>query len=252
MSVRRLAVVTGGGGGIGAAICRALHSDGWSVAVGYVTRERALALASELDHTGATALAVPLDMTKPEEIRRAVEDLLRRFGGVDALVFNGGAAQSAYFLDTSEEDWRFETEVNFLGPALLAHLCLPAMLQAGQGVIVGVTSDSSKVGDVKHAPYAGAKGALAAFLKTIVREYGPRGIRASSVAPGPIDTEMLRSAFASPEEAEMAVAKLTRLIPVGRLGRPEEVAAAVRFLCSDAEFVAGEHLSVGGGVTMNS
>jgi 2-hydroxycyclohexanecarboxyl-CoA dehydrogenase len=117
---------------------------------------------------------------------------------------------------------------------------------------VGITSEAAKVGDIRNAPYAATKAALSSFLKTIVREYGRRGIRASCVAPGPIDTPMLRYTFGSDEVAEKAIAKLTRLVPVGRLGQPAEVAAAVRFLCSDGEFVAGEHLSAGGGVSMNA
>ena len=249
---RGLAVVTGGGGGIGEAICRALHADGWSIAVGYVTRERAEQLASELDSPEAPAIAVPLDMTDTEQIRDSVGRLLAAHEAIDAVVFNGGIAHDAYFVDTTERAWELETEVNFLGPALVTHLCLPGMIARGGGVFVGVTSDSSKVGDVRHAPYAAAKAALNSFLRSIVREYGERGIRASCVAPGPIDTPMLRYTFESPEVAEAAITKLRRLVPLGRLGAPSEVAAAVRFLCSDGEFMAGEHLSVGGGVTMNA
>jgi 2-hydroxycyclohexanecarboxyl-CoA dehydrogenase len=250
-SARGLAVVTGGGGGIGEAICRALHADGWSLAVGYVTWERAHKLASELDSADVPAIPVPLDMTRPDQIRSSVRLLVEAYGAIDAVVFNGGLAHGAYFVDTTEQEWELETQVNFLGPALLTHLCLPGMIAGGGGVFVGVTSDSSKVGDVRHAPYAAAKAALNSFLRSIVREYGELGIRASCVAPGPIDTPMLRYTFESPDVAEASIAKLTRLIPLGRLGEPGEVAAAVRFLCSDGEFVAGEHLSVGGGVTMN-
>jgi NAD(P)-dependent dehydrogenase (short-subunit alcohol dehydrogenase family) len=177
---------------------------------------------------------------------------LADFGRIDAVVFNGGVARDGYFVDTTEEDWQLEADVNFLGPALMTQLCLPAMIEAGRGVFVGVTSDSSKVGDVRHAAYAAAKGALNSFLRAIVREHGRDGVRASCVAPGPIDTAMLRYTFDSSEAADAAIAKLTRLVPLGRLGEPREVAAAVRFLCSDGEFVAGEHLSVGGGVTMNA
>jgi 2-hydroxycyclohexanecarboxyl-CoA dehydrogenase len=251
-TARGFAVVTGGGGGIGEAICRALHDDGWAVAVGYVTRERAERLASELDSPDAPALALPLDMTDPAQIRTSLGQLLDAHGGVGAVVFNGGLAHGAYFVDTTEREWELETEVNFLGPALITQMCLPGMIARRRGVFVGVTSDSSKVGDVRHAPYAAAKAALNSFLRSIVRECGEHGIRASCVAPGPIDTPMLRYTFESPELAEESISKLTRLVPLGRLGEPREVAAAVRFLCSDGEFVAGEHLSVGGGVTMNA
>jgi 2-hydroxycyclohexanecarboxyl-CoA dehydrogenase len=249
---RGLAVVTGGGGAIGEAISRALHADGWSVAVGYVTRERAEALARELDRVDQPAVAVELDMTDRDCVRRSMERLVRQFGRVDALVFNGGSSHGAYFVDSTEEAWEAEAAVNFLGPVLMTKLALPGMLEGGQGVLVGITSEAAKVGDVRNAPYAATKAALSAFLKTIVREHGRQGIRASCVAPGPIDTPMLRYTYPSQELAEKAIAKMVRMIPVGRLGRPDEIAAAVRFLCSDGTFVAGEHLSVGGGVTMNA
>ena len=153
-------------------------------------------------------------------------------------------------MQTTEDDWWAEAQVNMIGPMLATKLCLPGMIEAGRGVFIGITSDSAKLGDVGHAPYAAAKGGLASFLKTIVREHGRHGIRAVSVAPGPIDTPMLRSTFDTPEEAEVAIEKMRRLVPLRRIGRPEEVAAAVRFLCSDSEYIAGEHLSVGGGVSM--
>jgi 2-hydroxycyclohexanecarboxyl-CoA dehydrogenase len=222
------------------------------VAVGYVTRERAEKLAIDLDTEDVPAVAVPLDMNDRAGIRSSIADLLAKFGRVDAVVFNGGSSRGLYFVETTEEDWAHEAAVNFLGPLLMTQLVLPGMLEVGKGVLVGITSEAAKVGDIRNAPYAATKAALSSFLKTIVREYGRRGIRASCVAPGPIDTPMLRYTFGSDEVAEKAIAKLTRLVPVGRLGQPAEVAAAVRFLCSDGEFVAGEHLSAGGGVSMNA
>ncbi len=247
---RGLALVSGGSGAIGADICRQLHADGWAVAIGYVSRDRAVSLARSLHVDDRPALAVALDMADGASIRSGVGELHERFGRVDAVVFNGGLSHSALFDDTTEDDWWAEVAVNFTGPMLVTQLCLPAMIEAGKGVFVAITSEAAKVGDIGHAPYAAAKAALTSFLKTIVREYGRRGIRASCVAPGPIDTPMLRYSFDTPEEAAQAIDKLQALVPLGRLGLPVEVAAAVRFLCSDGEFVAGEQLSVGGGVTM--
>lgn len=247
---RGLALVSGGSGAIGEAITRQLHADGWSVAIGYVSRARAEALATDLHHPGRPAVAVEMDMSRPESIRTGIASLLDRFGCINAAVFNGGTSTTSPFVDSTEDDWNFEVAVNFLGPVLATQLCLPGMLEAGEGVFVGISSDSAKVGDAGHAPYAAAKNALVSFFKTIVREYGKQGIRASAVAPGPIDTPMLRYTFGSDEQAQRAIEKLVRLVPLGRLGRSEEVAAAVRFLVTDGRFVAGEHLSVGGGVTM--
>jgi 2-hydroxycyclohexanecarboxyl-CoA dehydrogenase len=247
---RRLVLVSGGSGAIGAAICRRLHDEGWGVAIGYVSHERAEDLARSLHADDHPAVAVPLDLADSASIRSGVAELHASFGRVDAVVFNGGLSHSALFVDTTERDWWTELAVNFTGPMLVTKLCLPAMMAAGHGVFVGVTSEAAKVGDIAHAPYSMAKAALNAFFKTIVHEYGRRGIRACSVAPGPIDTPMMRYSFDTPEEADQAISKLISLVPLKRFGLPDEVAAVVRFLCSDGEFVAGEQLSVGGGISM--
>jgi 2-hydroxycyclohexanecarboxyl-CoA dehydrogenase len=245
-----VALVSGGSGAIGAAICRRLHDDGWAVAIGYVSRERAAALAASLHTEQAPSWPVSLDMRDPASIRAGVASLLADAGRVDAAVYNGGLSRTAPFVDTTEEDWAAEVAVNYLGPVLATRLLLPVMLENRGGTFVGITSEAAKVGDAGHAPYAAVKAALHAFFQTIVREYGRRGILANSVAPGPIDTPMLRYTFASPEQAERAIGKLRRLVPAGRLGEPAEVAEAVRFLVSDNSFAAGQHISVGGGVSM--
>jgi 2-hydroxycyclohexanecarboxyl-CoA dehydrogenase len=248
---RGVALVSGGSGAIGEAICRRLHDDGWAVAIGYVSRERAEALAASLHTDGAPSWPVPLDMRDPGSVRSGVAGLLADAGRVDAAVYNGGLSRTAPFVETTEEDWAAEVAVNYLGPVLATRLLLPAMLDNKGGSFVGVTSEAAKLGDAGHAPYAAVKAALHAFFQTIVREYGRLGIVANSVAPGPIDTPMLRYTFASAEQAERVIGKLCRLVPVGRLGEPREVAEAVRFLISDNSFAAGQHISVGGGVSMH-
>jgi 2-hydroxycyclohexanecarboxyl-CoA dehydrogenase len=248
---RGVALVSGGSGGIGEAICRRLHDDGWAVAIGYVSRQRAEALAARLHTDDVPSWAVPLDMSNSASVRSGIGLLLAEVDRVDAAVYNGGLSRTAPFVETTEDDWAAEVAVNYLGPVLATRLLLPVMLDHGRGTFIGITSEAAKVGDIGHAPYAAVKAALHAFFRTIVREYGRRGIIADSVAPGPIDTPMLRYTFADEEQAKQAVEKLQRLVPVGRLGEPDEVAAAVQFLVSDTNFVAGEHLSVGGGVTMN-
>jgi 2-hydroxycyclohexanecarboxyl-CoA dehydrogenase len=247
---RGLALVSGGSGAIGEAICRRLHDDGWAVAIGYVSRERAGALAASLHTDEAPSWPVPLDMRDPGSVRSGVAGLLADAGRVDAAVYNGGLSRTAPFVETTEEDWAAEVAVNYLGPVLATRLLLPAMLDNKGGSFVGVTSEAAKLGDAGHAPDAAVKAALHAFFQTIVREYGRLGIVANSVAPGPIDTPMLRYTFASAEQAEHVIGKLRRLVPVGRLGEPREVAEAVRFLLSDNSFAAGQQISVGGGVSM--
>jgi 2-hydroxycyclohexanecarboxyl-CoA dehydrogenase len=247
---RGLALVSGGSGGIGAAICRQLHADGWGVVVGYVSEQRAKELAASLATETVPASTLPLDMADPAQIRSSIERLVAENVRVDALVLNGGVSETRPFVETDEKAWWAELDVNLMGPMLAVKLCLPGMVEAGQGTIVGITSDAANVGDHSHAPYAAAKAALMAFLRTIVREYGKKGVVANGVAPGPIDTAMLRGAFGDAENTERSLEALRRLVPMRRLGEPDEVAAAVRYLVSDNAYAAGQHLSVGGGVTM--
>ena len=247
---RGLALVSGGSGDIGAAICRALHADGWGLAIGYVSRQRAESLAAELSAQGPPAKAVPLDLTDRAQVRAGLGELLEAEGQVDALVLNAGWNQARSFLETGEQQWRTTLAVNLVGPMLAVQLCLPFMVRAGGGAIVAITSEAARVGDAGNAVYSAAKAGLTSFLRTIVREHGRDGVRANAVAPGPIDTSLLRHAFEDPETADEAIAKLTRLVPQRRLGRPTEVAAAVRYLVSEGAHVTGQQIGVGGGVVM--
>ena len=242
--------MSGGSGDIGAAICRALHADGWGLAIGYVSRQRAESLAAELAGQGPPARAVPLDLTDRAGIRAGVASLLDTEGQVDALVLNAGWNQARPFLDTDEQQWSTTVAVNLVGPMLAVQMCLPAMVSAGGGAIVAITSEAARVGDAGNAVYAAAKAGLTSFLRTVVREHGRDGVRANAVAPGPIDTSLLRHAFADEAAADAAIAKLTRLVPLRRLGQPTEVAAAVRYLVSEGAHMTGQQLGVGGGVVM--
>ena len=172
------------------------------------------------------------------------------FGHERADAGAGARDQARAFLDTDEQQWRTTLAVNLVGPMLATQLCLPPMVRAGGGAIVAITSEAARVGDAGNAVYAAAKAGMTSFLRTIAREHGRDGVRANAVAPGPIDTSLLRHAFAADEAADAAIAKLTRLVPLRRLGRPEEVAAAVRYLVSEGTHVTGQHLGVGGGVVM--
>jgi 2-hydroxycyclohexanecarboxyl-CoA dehydrogenase len=242
----RLALVSGGSGGIGAEICRRLHAAGWRLAIGYVQRERAETLARSLN-----AVAMPLNLEDAAGTRATVQKLLDSEGRIDGLVFNAGWSRVAHFVETNEADWRRAVAVNYLGPLRVIHICLPGMLEARWGRIVAVTSEAARSGDIGSAAYAAAKAGLAAMLRTLTREYGRGGVIANAVAPGPIDTPMLRYTFPSEEEARAAIEKIQRTVALRRLGQPDEVAAAVEFMMSDAaSFVAGQQLGVGGGVVM--
>src|SRR5262249_38133551 len=154
-----------------------------------------------------------LNMRDSGSIRSGIAGLLADAGRVDAVVFNGGLSRTAPFVETTEEGWAAAIAVNYLGPGLATPPPPPAIPQKQGGSFVGITSEAAKLGDAAHAPYAAVKAALHAFFQTIVREHGRQGILANSVAPGPIDTPMLRYTFNSPEQAEHAIGKLRRLVP---------------------------------------
>ena len=228
-------LVSGGAGDIGAAISRALHADGWQVVIGHVRPGPAQALAAELG--GDT---VPLDMRDPDSIAGAAG---AAGPGLGAVVLCGGHSTTAPFARTGPEGWSPTLAINLLGPARL----LAALPEGAAPLVVGIGSESGRIGDGGRAVYAATKAGLAALLSAL----SGGGRRALTIAPGPIDTPMLRGTHSSPQEAEVGIAKLARLVPLRRLGTPEDIAAAVSLALSPAGApLGGGILSVGGGITM--
>jgi 2-hydroxycyclohexanecarboxyl-CoA dehydrogenase len=250
---RRNVLISGASGAIGIAISRRLHSHGWTVVLGYVSEERAEALARSLIEAGGQdgpeVHLVKLDMGEPSSAAASVRAAQEAAGDLDALVLNAGYSRALPFLDTDEELWKQTININFLGAVATVHACLPQMLANGGGAIVGVSSEVAKIGERGHAAYCASKAALAAFCRTIVREYGRMGIRANCVALGAIDTPMIHESYPGPGQAEAIISKIVANIPLGRRGHPDEAAEAIEYLLS-ARYVAGQHVSVGGGVTM--
>ena len=234
----RRAFVTGGANGIGAAIARRLRADGAHVVIADLDLESAMRLAAEI---GASAVA--LDVTDAARVRQVIGER----GPFEILVNNAGADQHAWFTQTSAGDWRALLAVNLESVFATTHAVLPAMQAAQFGRIVNIASEAGRLGSRGGAVYAAAKGGVIAFTRSIARENGRRGITANVIAPGPIDTPLLRRAV------ERGGAKLldavTAATLAGRLGTPDEVAAAVAFLASDdAAFITGETLGVSGGM----
>lgn len=234
----RRAFVTGGAKGIGAAIARRLALDGAQVVIADLDIDAANALAAEI---GATA--VLLDVTRLDR----VSDVMAATGPFQILVNNAGIDQHAFFTQTTAEDWRRLLAVNLESVFATTHAALPAMQSAGFGRIVNIASEAGRLGSRGGAVYAAAKGGVIAFSKSIARENGRKGITVNVVAPGPIDTPLLRHAVE--QGGERLLAAMTGATLAGRLGTPDEVAAAVAFLVSDAAgFVTGETLGVSGGM----
>ncbi|HSJ16989.1 MAG TPA: SDR family NAD(P)-dependent oxidoreductase [Solirubrobacterales bacterium] len=238
----RSALVTGGAKGIGAAIARRLAAEGGRVTIGDVDTDGAERVAAEI---GATA--VRLDVTDPGSAAAAVEGA----GGVDVLVNNAGMDEFAFFTDTDPGLWERVLAVNLKGVLACTHAVLPGMQQTGYGRIVNIASEAGRVGSKGSAVYSAAKGGVIAFTKTIARENARFGITANAIAPGPIDTPLLRRARELGELGERAIETMKGATQLRRLGQPEEVAAAVAFLASDdAAYVTGETLGVSGGLGM--
>jgi NAD(P)-dependent dehydrogenase (short-subunit alcohol dehydrogenase family) len=231
----RRAFVTGGASGIGAAIAARLAADGADVVIGDIDVDAAKAHAETI---GATA--VQLDVTDPA----SAEDAIGGGGRFDVLVNNAGVDMAGVFFgDVTPEQWRRLLAVNLEGVFACTRAALPAMQQAGGGRIVNIASEAGRMGAKANAVYAATKGAVIAFTKSIARENARYGITVNVVAPGPIDTPLLRR---MPPKAVDIVTGSTLL---RRLGQPEEVAAAVAFLASpEASYITGETLAVSGGM----
>ena len=238
----RRALVTGGGGGIGAAIAGRLAAEGAEVVIGDIDDQSAGEVAGEI---GATATG--LDVTDPDSASAAVAE----HGPFAILVNNAGTDEFGFFTDTDPGQWERVLAVNLVGVLACTHAVLPGMQQAGYGRIVNIASEAGRVGSKGSAVYSAAKGGVIAFTKVIAREGARYGVTANSIAPGPIETPLLMRARELGELGEKIIDTMKAGTQLRRLGQPEEVAAAVAFLASDdASYVTGETLGVSGGLGM--
>lgn len=243
----RVAIVTGGGGGIGRAISIALASCGASVGVLDVRTDQAQRVCREILTMGAEALAVPCDITSYAEVTDGVEKVCAALGAPDILVNNAGIDIVQPFVETDEGLWRKLIDVNYFGFLCVTHVVARKMIERGSGVIVSVGSDAGRIGNPGDAVYCGTKAAVMATSKALAREFARYGIRVNCVAPGPVkETGLLGGLY----EGELGE-KIARMIPLRRLGTPDDVADVVLFLVSDASrYLTGQVVAVDGGLTM--
>jgi 2-hydroxycyclohexanecarboxyl-CoA dehydrogenase len=244
-----VALVTGGGGGIGGAIAAALAADGHVVAVADLSLPAGEAVADRIASTGGRALPVEIDVTDGDSVRDGVARAEGELGAIEILVNNAGWDELKPFVETDEEFWDRVLAINLKGCLQTTRVLLPGMVERGFGRVVNIASDAGRVGSSMESVYSGAKGGVIAFTKTIAREVARAGVTANSVCPGPTRTPMLEQMAV--EGGQKLVDSLTRAVPMRRLGEPDDVAAAVSFFASDrAGFITGQTLSVSGGLTM--
>ena len=247
----RIAVVTGGGRGIGREICRALAADDRVVAVADLRAAEAAETTAAIEADGGAAMAVEMDVTVTDSVIGGLHRVVDELGPVEVLVNCAGWDELKPFLDTDEEFWDHIIDVNYKGVLRTTHTCLPAMIESGFGRIVNIGSDAARVGSSLEAVYAGAKGGVISFTKTIAREVARNGITANVVCPGPTATPLLDEIVDASDDGEKVIGAMARAVPMKRLGQPGEVASAVAYLASEeAGFVTGQTLSVSGGLTM--
>ena len=240
----RTALVTGGAGGIGAAICRDLAELGAHIVVADIDGGRAQAVADALPH----AQAAVVDLGDPSSVQRLVDDMGAQDVVVDILINNAGVSTVQRFLESSPDGWDHMWRVNLRAPMQLTHGFLPGMVGQGWGRLVYISTDGARAGAGGESIYATCKAGLFGLAKTLAREAAKQGVTSNVVCPGLIDTPMLR---ANQEEQPGVIDALLRSIPIRRAGQPEEVSGLVAYLCTDrAAYITGQTLSVSGGITM--
>jgi len=243
----RNVIVTGGGGAIGAAICRRFAGYGAKVGVFDKNLDGAKKVAAEIK-----GLASGVDITDYAAVGTAIAQFEKDAGPTDVLVNNAGWDKFVNFVDTTPDLWDKIIAINLRGPVNMSHVALKGMVARGHGRIVNIASDAGRVGSSQEAVYSACKGGIIAFTKTVAREVARKGITLNSVCPGPTDTPLLAAVAGADERGQKIRAALVSAIPMKRVGQPEDIPGAVCFLASDdASFITGQTISVSGGLTMH-
>jgi 2-hydroxycyclohexanecarboxyl-CoA dehydrogenase len=242
----KVAVITGAGSGIGRGCARRLAEDKAAVAVWDLNEEGAAETVRLIEEEGGTALAVVVDCSDKAAIKAAADETRAKLGPISILVNNAGIAPFTPFLETDDDLFDKIVRINLRGPWLVTKEILPDMLAAQWGRIINITSSSTQTGTTNQVHYVSSKGGLLGMTKGLAMEFGKQGITANMIPPGSIDTPMLRGA---PIDAEA----FGRSLPVGRLGRVEDIAGACAYLASEeAAYVTGQTIGVNGGRYMGS
>jgi 3-oxoacyl-[acyl-carrier protein] reductase len=241
----KVALVTGAAQGIGRAIALLLAQKGADIVVSDINLEKAQETAKEIETIGRRAMAIKVDVANSDNVERMVQAILERFGQIDILVNNAGIARDKLVLRMTEEDWDAVLNINLKGTFHCTKAVVKHMSKQRSGKIVNIASVVGEMGNAGQANYSASKAGVIGFTKTIAREFARRGINVNAIAPGYIQTPMTD---VLPEKVKEG---LRRMIPLERLGQPEDVAEAVFFLVSEASsYITGQVLNVNGGIYM--
>lgn len=240
----KVAIVTGAGGGIGSAIARRLAAEGALVVVTDVNAEAAEQVVGGIKEDGGNAIVIAADVSKKDSCYALIEQAFALRGHIDVLVNNAGINRRGNLLSLSDEDWDVSFTVNLDSMFHLCRATIPHMIAAGGGAIVNTASQWGLYPAPNHIAYNTTKAAVAAFTQNLARDYAPDKIRVNAVCPGEIHTPMLEAGV---KRSGRTIADLDKLVPFGRIGKPEEVAALVAFLASDeAAFMCGSLIEITG------
>ncbi len=246
----RRAAITGGGRGIGRAAALLLAALGADVGVIARSQDQVERVAGEVRERGVRSAAVGADLATYAGCRTAIDTVRQALGGLDILVNNAGWTLTTPFLEEDEAYWRRVVDVNLWSTIFCSRVALEWMVGHGGGAVVNVASDAGRVGTSGETVYAAAKGGVIALTRSLAREVASHNVRINCVCPGPTETEVLAENRRDPAHAGR-IERMIRLIPLRRVGQPEEIAEAVAFFCSDASrYITGQVLSVSGGLTM--
>ena len=247
----KVAIVTGGARGIGRGICEALARQGAKIAIADLLIDEAVAVAADIENAGGQAIAVKTDITDLTSVQAMIAGVKETFGHVDILVNNAGWDRMKPFIKTGPDFWNKVIDINYKGALNTTYAVAGDMMDRNAGKIINIASDAARVGSMGESVYAGAKGAVISFSKTMARELARNRINVNVICPGPTPTPLLDDMKAEDAFAEKVLSGMDRIIPLKRMGTADDIAAAVVFFASEeADFITGQVLSVSGGLTM--
>lgn len=246
----KVAIITGGGSGIGRGIALVFGREGAKVAVLGRRRELLDGVVKKLAESGAEGRAIACDVTRSEETKRAVEEVEKAFGQVNVLVNNAGIWSASTVETISEQEWDRVIETNLKGTFLMSRAVLPALRRAGGGAIVNVGSVLGLVGMKERAAYCASKGAVTQLAKAMALDHAHENIRVNCVCPAIVETELVKGLFSETEEGRKTRAARIATLPLGRFGQPNDVAETAVFLASDeSSWITGTAIPIDGGLT---